>query len=266
MKDQAFRRATSCSRSGDLCILTYASEDYLPLTENCARSAERAGVKGFAVVTDSSAASSRLSGRGISAVQLTSVLRTVKGFQPNDSQDFKWLTRNKLFVVCLYLMGGFDVLFADGNIVFLSAPQPYIDRQKHFVFSLDIGSPEELRGGRLPSRCTGLFYARSCGITVLFLLLVIASMSLVEDRTFNDQRATNALLRFLERMKRTGLDYQRLLRVDVLDIFRFPNGVVFREHRETCLKNKPVAIHANWLVGMDSKVDFLKQNGLWFAG
>jgi hypothetical protein len=62
-----------------------------------------------------------------------------------------------------------------------------------------------------------------------------------------------------------------------LNMMQFPNGLLYFSelsenptHRELQLKFKqstaPVYfVHANWMVGMENKIDALKKKGLWFV-
>ena len=171
--------------------------------------------------------------------------------------DFNNMSFLRYFIINKLLEDKIDVWYLDVDTVVLKNLIPiYLDLKKKnnhdICFQTDLNMP-----------CTGCMLLFATEKTQNFVKTVIQHRT---NQT-NDQILVNAILK----------EFPDLIRYIQFSYFNFPNGVMFfgndfvnvpeylvelkneymNSHKETCL------VHANWMVGDETKKNAFKKYGLW---
>ncbi len=161
-------------------------------------------------------------------------------------------------------------IYVDGDIVFLKNPALYLDNEPKLrhdcVFAQNDGKLEFVKDqigrqyepGYFPHKtriCTG-FTVWSPLRAHLEIVKAVAQRMVTPERFESDQRTFN----WLPRSARS--------RVQLLPLDKFVNGSFYfnlaKGDRGILDALDPHIIHANWMVGLETKTQALKEAGLWY--
>lgn len=185
---------------------------------------------------------------------LTNMNESVSEATAFKSDDYKNLVQKRVSYIGIFLQSGINIFYIDSDIVLLENPFSF------FRGNFDLFIQNELPGKT--DLCTGFFYLRANERTVA---LVQAWEELLPTDPSGNQRVFNIVVR---KMRNKKVERKKKLKLKVLPMDRFLSGKVFRlsGNQSWIERNpKPVEIHANFLVGIESKIDMLKNNDLWFV-
>ncbi|XP_071818160.1 uncharacterized protein [Apostichopus japonicus] len=177
---------------------------------------------------------------------------THKDTSPSQALDFKTssykkLVRKRIAYYKLLLANGIDFLYIDTDIVLLADPFPYFNSNDDIFIQFD----------QQRMLCSGFVYFKARNITISF---TDTWAKFVHTDNQGNQRIFNKKLRrFQER------DYG--MKVKVLPPNRFMSGKTFKYSNSSWYERtpRPVEIHANFMIGYNTKVNWLKENKLWFV-
>lgn len=128
-----------------------------------------------------------------------------------------------------------DLVYVDSDIVFLRNPKEYLE-----ICSCELAfQSEQPKNNQL---CAGFVLLKNTTNTHVFVRMM-------KDYTSDDQKYINALYRKGE-LKKTV----------ILPHTLFPNGHYFTK----TYKSNPYIVHANWIIGLENKIEILKDSGLWY--
>jgi hypothetical protein len=173
--------------------------------------------------------------------------------------DFNNMSYVRYYVIQHLLKQGFDVWYMDVDTVVLQNLQPVYEECKNaglydILFQSDINMP-----------CTGCMLILNCARSMQFINDVVAQ----QNSDHNDQLLVNHMLKVRpDSVKHANFS-----------VFLFPNGLLyFGDDFVNCpdnyvdIKNTYAMnadkvvhfVHANWMVGDETKTKALKKYGLWF--
>lgn len=163
------------------------------------------------------------------------------------SQDYRVLIRNKFFAIQQVLEETDEpILFCDSDIFFFKNPTQYLKdiHKEHNVNIITQSDPPHT------PICTG-FICLYPTEEVYQAIDFVNTQSHNYSRTFDDQ------LDFIQ------VVYEKKIPYFALDQQLFPNGSTFFLQNEEC-PNKFI-IHANYMIGHDTKVKALKEANAWIV-
>ena len=172
------------------------------------------------------------------------------------TQEFNILSYTRYKVILELLGKGFPVWYLDIDTVVLQNLNDVYDELKHTKYNAVMQDDINML-------CTG------CMLLFPKLLTIQLIQAIYDNRTTvdNDQIILRHIL----------MRYQNTFNILSLNKLQFPNGLLYfnelnenPRYRELQLQFRqsthPVYfVHANWMVGMDTKIAALKQKGLWFV-
>lgn len=192
------------------------------------------------------------------------------GHYDYDSSGFNFVSHMKFVAVRSILQQGYNVLFSDVDIVWLKNPTPFFRRDVDFEFQTD-GGHDDLLPEDEP--CTGFYYMKA-NMRSISLLEEILDFAAQSNYSKPEQTNMHSIILRMQELEK-AIYVTRYSQVPVTEKFTFrqlppllfPNGKVFRskeyeERRETA-GVPTVIVHANWIVGTDSKRRMLHDYGLW---
>lgn len=233
-------------------IVTCVNHGYAAsgLLENWALSLARLGLQKHVLIAalDDAAASlaARLPGTTLrwNAADLRAPSRTALRFR---EKGWKPVVFSKVSLVRVLLEAGCPVLFSDADVVFLRDPRPWFPGEETADFAVQSDAPADAAGNAPDTLCSGLYYAHPTRDAIRTLRFTAA-----------DLRASRGEQEFLRRQ----LAVRRTARCLMLPRDLFPNGALWQQ----LPPNDPVAVHANWVVGVAEKIALLRRTGLWLPG
>lgn len=163
------------------------------------------------------------------------------------SESYLKLVQKRVSYIELLIRNNMDVFYVDADVVLLDDPLEYMKGEEDLFIQSD--------NSQNTSLCTGFFYMRANNRTRE--LTYTWNRELARDRLGNQRIFDKVRAKFGDRVK-----------VKILPTDRFFNGIFFRLHKHEHwdqIDPKPVEIHANTMIGYDTKEDMLKKFGLWFA-
>jgi len=182
------------------------------------------------------------------------------------TSEFNKLSYFRYMIMLKLLRDGYDVWYMDIDTVVLDNLHPIYE--KCYASKTQIWFQSDMN-----MLCTGcMLVINSPASKELFQrICYIQNNNETKTEEHNDQVFLNHFLRTY-----TGGGYT--LYIDVFPIFQFPNGLLFFKDDFVKTSNpiyetlrnefhasseKCVFVHANWMVGIDTKINALKAYGLW---
>lgn len=156
----------------------------------------------------------------------------------DENSKFRQLVKNKWFLIKKYFTDHKPLMWLDTDIVFLKNPEEYVKDINEPTFQIDYP---------VKCACTGLMYFPECELSNQII------DTLGNQNTEDDQIVCNNLLRnnmIQNKVSYFNLDY-------------FPNGGYFYDAKGTTL-DEVVMLHCNYVVGLETKINRLKQSGVWY--
>lgn len=251
---------------GKSLFVTFTSLGYLDYTLNLIESVKRLGFSQSLVVFALDAEGykallAKAGGAGVGVVYYRN-RHDFREMQLFEGQQWHRVTSYKIEIVHRLLRRGHDVLFTDGDIVFLRDPRAFLKDRLGQADILVQDDSSNLRSGGAPATtilCTGFFYVRSNDKTV----------DAFHPRHMRFPRWKAALRRILRPGGEVLFDDQRhfnnfikhRVNVGVLPRGLFPNGYYYLNEGE--LSPECYLIHFNFLVG-EAKRQRMIRDGYYF--
>lgn len=185
---------------------------------------------------------------------------------PVSSTETKWstkeynqVTHTKTFIVYKLLQKGYNVVFTDVDIVWLSPHivqyLDFIAPDKDLVYSLDIIDMN-----------TGFYLARPTTRLKRILWKIIQAEKATEQEkpnkfgqiNKNDQDVTNQVINHY-------YSYWKMKHAYGLDKLLFPNGMFYYlKGLNRQFEIQPMIFHANYMIGLERKKRALKEENMWY--
>lgn len=156
----------------------------------------------------------------------------------DENSYFRALIKNKWQLIKKYHKNNRSLVWLDTDVVFLKNPEPYFNQITKPSFQIDYP---------VQCACTGLMCFPDSPISDEILDI------LGSQNTEDDQLICNDLLR-TDKMQD---------KVNYLNLDFFPNGGYFYDAKRTTTE-KAIMLHCNYIVGLENKINRLKQTGVWF--
>ena len=219
----------------------------IELTMNHLESLKRVGMTNYMAYAIDSECYETLCSKGYNAFLLGR--DDLKNFQVWQTKAFDYLSFMRYHVIDNLLRQGKTVWYLDVDTVVLQNLNPYVESMRD---KFDAALQDDCY---MP--CTG------CMLFFPSALSLMKPMVEMEKFNINDQAYFEPVLK------------KSKLRVGVLNRNQFPNGLLYfnednakyvdkqREFRNSD-PSQVMFVHANWMVGLQTKIDALKSKGLWF--
>lgn len=156
----------------------------------------------------------------------------------DENSKFRALVKNKWQLIKKYFETYKPLVWLDTDIVFLKNPEQYFASLEEPTFQIDYP---------VKCACTGLMYFPESETSDVII------NTLGAQNTEDDQIVCNNLLRsnlLQNKVSYFNLDY-------------FPNGGYFYDANGTT-KEQCIMLHCNYIVGLENKINRLKQTGVWY--
>lgn len=174
------------------------------------------------------------------------------------SKPMNIMGRRKIECIMALLQQGEDVFYLDTDIVFKGNPI----KEFNAAYDLNIQADECFRPYTYNYLCTGFMYIKPNKRTISFFQEIIDEV-VSQDYLINDQNALDLLVKTKGLLKFYNL---RGLKINVLDVCKFPNGCrYFDKSDKHCKAEDALIIHNNHIVGIQNKRARFEKHGLIFA-
>ena len=238
-----------CGRK--LVVLSTTNAAFIDFTENWLASMRRIGPLPYIIIIAEDATTyHHLANISDIHVARAPNYSTNKSLRYGTREYTKFVNKRAQYILEL-LRQGFDVLFADVDMVWMQDPFPYIKKD---LDNFDLCGQLDVRNVMAIS--TGFAYYKSNTTTIQLVEIWIETMS---RRPTQDD---NPILIELIRQGKV-----KDLKVTYLDPFEFLGGAEYFNDtwREKYIKRlNPVVIHNTYIKGHDTKVERFKRLGLWY--
>ena len=152
----------------------------------------------------------------------------------DETSDFRQIVKSKWKLIAETYKTHKKLCWVDTDIVFKINPSEYINEQDHILFQCD-------RPGSLI--CSGFMVFNDSP----------TCQSLIEECGTNESEDDQILINYV------AAKYASNCRL--LPLEQFPNGHLYYSRG---MKNDAVIIHNNHMVGIDTKINKFKEEGLWY--
>ena len=178
------------------------------------------------------------------------------------TSEFNKLSYLRYLIIMKLLMDGYDVWYMDIDTVVLDNLTPLYEKciaaKEHIWFQSDINM-----------LCTGCMLVLNSHASK-DLIQKLCTVHNQDQTQHNDQLILNHIIH--------SYNSEHRLYIGVFSIFQFPNGLLYFKDDFVKTSNpkylqlrsqfhasaeKVLFVHANWMVGIDTKINALKANGLW---
>lgn len=156
----------------------------------------------------------------------------------DEQSKFRALVKNKWAIIKKYYEIHKPLMWLDTDIVFLKNPTSFLEQMKNPTFQIDFP---------VKCACTGLMYFPECELSSN----IINSLGI--QNTEDDQIVCNNYI------ETNGLKKD----IDFFNLHYFPNGGYFFDAKGTDVDNA-VMLHCNYIVGLENKINRLKDTGVWY--
>lgn len=182
----------------------------------------------------------------------------------------------KTRVVLSALTIGLDALLVDTDVAWIRDAQRYMSRRQGDVIATSDAKPGEALNTVLNS---GLYFARTSLNTIKTFRRIIRyalAIKRSEQKAFNHVLCGGFRRRIAGPGKRVGNTQCELaqrrgptVKVKILPLHRFPNGATVGQWNKTIARiitdGSVVAMHANYVSGVEAKEQRLRNMGLWLV-
>lgn len=159
-------------------------------------------------------------------------------WDPNSK--FRALVKHKWTLLKKYFTTNKPLVWLDSDVVFLKNPEEILKTISVPTFQIDYPAA---------CICTGLMFFPDSSISDEILNILGA------QNTEDDQLVCNNLVNSNTNIKSN---------IKFFDLNLFPNGGYFYDAKGTTIE-KAVMLHCNYIVGLENKINRLKQCGAWFV-
>lgn len=228
-------------------FISVSNNGCIDLTLNHLESLKRAGITNYTAYAIDSECYETLCAKGYNAFLLGR--DDLKDFHKWQTKAFDYISFMRYHVIDKLLRQGKAVWYLDVDTVVLQDLNPYA----------------EFLRGKFDAALQDDCYMPCTGCMLFFPSALSLMKPMVEMKTFNinDQAYFEPILK------------KSKLRIGVLNRNQFPNGLLyFNEDNPKYLekqiefrnsdKSQIMFVHANWMVGLQTKIEALKSKDLWF--
>jgi hypothetical protein len=152
------------------------------------------------------------------------------------NSKFRELVKNKWILIKKYFNQYSSICWLDTDVVFLKNPSDVFKTLSKPTFQIDYPAL---------CACTGLMYFPDCDYSRFII------ENLGNQNTEDDQLICNNLLQ------------SHREKYDFFDLNLFPNGGYFYDKKGTTIEQS-IMHHCNYIVGLNNKINRLKNNNMWF--
>lgn len=156
----------------------------------------------------------------------------------DETSKFRDLIKNKWQLIKKYFKFNKPLMWIDTDVVFLKNPEEHLVNIKRPTFQIDYPAK---------CACTGLMYFPDHQFSEEII------ENLGSQNTEDDQLICN---RFLKTDQMTN-------KFDYFNSDKYPNGGYFYDAKGTPIQNVTM-LHCNYIVGIENKINRLKQTGIWY--
>lgn len=229
-------------------IVTYTNAAHIKMCENMMLSAEKHfDITPYIYCMDKESKDYFLQTKWNTNVRECSFVACKSGALDWGTPDYRVLIRNKFFAIKEVLLEtNLPVLFCDSDIFFFKNPIPYLE-SIHHQHSVNIITQTDPPHTPI---CTGF-------------ICLYPTQDVFTAIDFVNQQATDFSKVFDDQLGFIQAVYQNRLSFYSLEQSLFPNGNTFFNEKKLC-PDKYI-IHANYMVGHDTKVTALKGASAWIS-
>ena len=235
----------------EVVFFSISNSGCIELTINHLESVKRVGMTNYVAYAMDSECYDVLKSKGYNVERLNK--DEYKEYRDFGGKEFKEIALLRYQVIQKLLLEGKAAWHLDVDTVILKDLNQYVNAPLNA--KLDLALQDDIN---MP--CAG------CMIWFPSAIPLVRKMAMIKDTDYNDQIYLNAFLK--------GGNFK----VGLFDRGVFPNGLLyfledvngyesvqkeFREFRKTH-PSDIAFVHANWMIGLQTKIDALKSKGLWF--
>jgi hypothetical protein len=174
------------------------------------------------------------------------------------SAEFRTLTFPRPLYIGAVLAAGFNALWVDADVAFFQSPLNHIPAEGDVWLQDDIETTSDPAADHMPKSsssnvCICLIYMRPSAIS---LQVLQTWEHAIRNRTSTIRNGWDQWLFNHIVLPKLHQDPEFHLRL--LPVATFPSGGLYK-----LFKSHAAWIHANWRVGHQNKVEFLKEEGAW---
>jgi hypothetical protein len=179
----------------------------------------------------------------------------ISNYSNYGTQGFNYITSIKWDVILKTLDKHYEtVVYADCDLVFIADFSDYIKSSSH-IFACGIQS--ESSPSFPPNYCTGFMYFTRGAADFLKKL---STVNVAYAHKYNDQDVFNMIIKENPHVVKDLLALPEAL---------FQNGLLYQTHSgakfpELVGELRPYLFHANYVIGVENKINLLKRSKLWF--
>ena len=163
---------------------------------------------------------------------------------PYKAEGWVPLMFSKVSLVRHLLQEGKHVLYSDVDVVFRRNPLGFFPGEATADFAAQCDARADMPTGKPQRLCAGLYLAHPTPKAIKALTFTPEEMvGMPGDQSFMRKR----------------LGREKVARCVILPRSLFPNGSMWRKNPPP----DPVAVHFNWIVGVEPKVEWMKRSGMW---
>jgi hypothetical protein len=245
-------------------IVTLANEGMIRLTDNLIYSIRKAGLENriYVLCTDKEAFSYYQNDDRVETLESEDIQspETSNKYSEFGTKFFKNITFHKYPGIKQVLeKDNNDVIFIDGDISILKNLDLYFDKYKKLNYEILCSL------NRDNAFCTGLTYFIYCDSTLKFIdqHIALSKEKILSKRYFDDQDIFNEL----------ADSESCTTKITRLSESQFCNGkyLIIKGEEEGGLNSRILdeemySVHANWIIGIESKILFLRKLGVYYIG
>jgi lipopolysaccharide biosynthesis glycosyltransferase len=233
-----------------ICVSNYGA---IELTKNHLTSLRQNGIDNYMAYVTDNESYNELTSLGFNAT-LFDTITIEKHKMIFGNNDYNYMTYIRYYVIHKLLEEGKKVWYLDVDtvaLINLNIVYETLDKSLDIYFQNDINM-----------LCTGCFLIFPNNKTIQLIMCLIKN----QNYTNNDQIMMNQILK----------NNENIFNIDILPKENFPNGLLyfnelsdnlnFRKHQMNFKNSKEphYFVHANFMVGIDVKMEALKNKQLWF--
>jgi len=159
-----------------------------------------------------------------------------KNWSFEETSDFRKIVKYKWKIIKENYEKHKNLCFVDTDIVFLKNPLEYIQNNDKILFQCD-------RPGSLI--CSGFMVFNDTD-KCRELIDICGDNTIADDQLLINEIA---------------LSSNFIAHIGIFNQYKFPNGYIYYQEK---IRENPVIVHNNFMVGVDTKIQKFKEEGLWF--
>lgn len=219
-------------------FLTFLNSGCIDICKNMLKSAENVGLdlNDFIIACIDANAYEQMKSYKGAYLAFEHEITEYKNWSFDETSDFRKIVRYKWKIIKDNYIKHKELCFVDTDIVFLKNPLSYIEKSEQILFQCD-------RPGSLI--CSGFMVfnnTKKCEEMI--------------DLCGNDISDDDQLL-----INKIALSENFINHIALLNQVKFPNGYIYYQQN---IKQDPIIVHNNFMVGIEEKIKKFKEEKLWF--